>query len=255
MSGFWKGVVHMNKEYDSNRDTSNPALSNVSKEQLRHIILDYGAHVCGFADIDRFGDAPKGYHPRDIYAECESVVVFGVALPKGVYMVDSRSIYGHFNSETCRIVDEIAYKIDVLIEIKYGATCVPIPADGPLKYWDAKLLEGRGLLSMKHTAVQAGIGTLGKNTLFLNKIYGNRLTLGCVLTNVKVNSDTYAEPLCLQDCNECIENCPSKALRKDEVSQKECRLNAYGSSNQGFGTVGCNCCRTICPIRFGESAV
>lgn len=245
----------MNKEYNSNRDTSNPALSNVSKEQLRQIILDYGAHVCGFADIDRFKDAPKGFHPCDIYSECNSVIVFGVALPKGVYMVDSRFVYGHFNSEICKKVDEVAYKIAIVMEREYGAIAVPIPSDGPYDFWDAERLEGRGLLSMKHIAVQAGIGTLGKNTLFLNKIYGNRLTLGCVLTNVKVNSDTYAEPLCLHNCNECIENCPPKALRKDEVVQKECRLNAYGSSNRGFDTVDCNRCRTICPVRFGESVV
>jgi epoxyqueuosine reductase len=245
----------MNEEYIGNRDTGSPILSNVSKEQLRQIILDYGAHVCGFADIDRFEDAPRGFHPCDIYSECKSIIVFGVALPKGLYMVDSRFIYGHFNSDICNKVDEVAYKIAILIEKEYGGTSVPIPADGPYEYWDTELLEGRGLLSIKHTAVQAGIGTLGKNTLFLNKIYGNRLTLGCVLTNVIVNSDTYAEPLCLPDCYECIENCPSKALHIGEVKQKECRVNAYGTSKQGFDTVDCNRCRTICPMRFGESAV
>ncbi|WP_455716406.1 epoxyqueuosine reductase [Anaerosporobacter sp.] len=245
----------MNEEYNGNRDASNPVLSNVSKEQLRQIILDYGAHVCGFADIDRFGDAPKGFHPCDIYSECQSVVVFGVALPKGLYKVDSRFIYGHFNYDICNKVNEIAYKIAILIEREYGGTSVPIPADGPYEYWDAENLEGRGLLSMKHMAVQAGIGTMGKNTLFINEIYGNRLTLGCVLTNVKVNSDTYAEPLCLPNCNECIESCPSEALHIGGVTQKKCRMNAYGSSVRGYDTVECNRCRTICPMRFGASVV
>ena len=33
-------------------------------------------------------------------------------------------------------------------------------ADGPYEHWDSDKLEGRGLLSMKHMAVQAGLGTL-----------------------------------------------------------------------------------------------
>lgn len=245
----------MNKEFSSNEDVGDLVLNNVSKEYLRKIILGYGAHVCGFADIKRFEDAPKGFHPCDIYSECKSVVAFGVSLPKGLYMVDSRLIYGHFNDDVCNRVDEIAYKIALLMESSYGGIAVPIPADGPYEFWDANRLDRRGLLSMKHVAVQAGLGTLGKNTLFLNESYGNRLTLGCVLTNIVVDSDSYAEPLCLPNCNACVTNCSSGALHEGSVSQRECRMKAYGKTRRGFDTVDCNRCRTVCPMRFGACVV
>ena len=44
----------------------------------------------------------------------------------------------------------------------FHGVAVPIPADGPVEYWDEEELEGRGILSMKHAAVNAGLGTLGK---------------------------------------------------------------------------------------------
>lgn len=245
----------MNMEYYGNEDDRNLVLSNVSKEHLRKIILDYGAQVCGFADIERFEDASKGFHPCDIYSECKSVVAFGVSLPKGLYMVDSRSIYERFNDDVCSKVDEIAYNIALLIERAYGGIAVPIPADASYEYWDTKRPDERGLLSMKHIAVQAGIGTLGKNNLFLNESYGNRLTLGCVLTNIVVKSDSYAEPLCMPNCNVCVMNCPSGALRVGSASQKECRMKAYGKTKRGFDITDCNQCRTVCPMRFGSCVV
>lgn len=245
----------MNKEYNGNEAARDIVFSNVSKEYLRKIILDYGAQVCGFADIERFEDAPKGSHPCDIYSDCKSVVAFGVSLPKGLYMVDSRLIYGHFYDDVCNKVNEIAYKIALLMEKEYGAIAVPIPADGPYEYWDTKNLDGRGWLSMKHVAVQAGLGTLGKNTLFLNQLYGNRLTVGCVLTNIVVNPDSYAEPVCLPNCNECVTNCPTGALQVGSAAQSECRMKAYGKGEKEFNTVDCYRCRTVCPMRFGACVI
>ena len=226
----------MNKEYNSNEDDRYLVLNNLSKEYLRKIIIDYGAQVCGFANIARFEEAPSGFHPCDIYSDCKSVVAFGVSLPKGLYMVNSRSIYGHFNDDVCSKVDEIAYKIALLIESSYGGVAVPIPADGPYEYRDKERLEGRGLLLMKYVAVQAGLGTLGKNTLLMNQSYGNRLTLGCVFSNIEIDSDSYAETLCLPNCNECIKNCPSGILH-------------------GSDSVDYNQFRTVCPMRFGNCVV
>jgi len=60
------------------------------KEEIREKVLNYGADICRIAGIERFAGAPEGFHPRDIFPGCKSVIVFGVALPKGLYMVDSR---------------------------------------------------------------------------------------------------------------------------------------------------------------------
>lgn len=90
------------------------------KEELREKVLSLGADICRFAGIQRFAGAPEGFHPCDIFSECKSVIVFGVALPKGLYQVDSRLIYSHFNEFACPQVDHIAYQTAVFLEKVYS---------------------------------------------------------------------------------------------------------------------------------------
>ena len=221
------------------------------KELLREAILNFGADVCGFAAIDRFTEAPKGFQPQDIFPGCQTVIVIAMALPKGLLEVDSRIIYAHYNDISCPIVDKISFKAAQFLEKNYGQIAVPLPCDAPYEYWNSEKLEGRGLISMKHAAMQAGLGTLGKNSLLLNKKYGNLLTVGVVLTDMKLESDPLAESICIKGCDLCIRNCPVQALDGIGANQKSCRTKAYGKTERGFGTVDCNKCRTICPRKFG----
>ena len=58
------------------------------KDEIKKIFLRLGCDICGVANVDRFDDAPKGFHPRDIYNECKSVIVFAKAIPMGITKVD-----------------------------------------------------------------------------------------------------------------------------------------------------------------------
>ena len=42
------------------------------KDRIKEFILSIGADVCGVANVDRFSEAPKGFHPRDIFPDCKS---------------------------------------------------------------------------------------------------------------------------------------------------------------------------------------
>jgi epoxyqueuosine reductase QueG len=222
------------------------------KEKIRTKAIELGADVCGFAAVERFDSSPTGFHPKDLYKNCESAIVFAVALPKGLYDVDPRLIYEHFNDLTCSQVDQISFHLANYLEVEYNAIGVPIPCDGPYEYWNTDKKEGKGLLSMKHAAINAGLGNMGKNTLFLNSKFGNRLVIGTVLTNLELVSDEYSKSICLEPCNLCIMNCPVSAIHNNHVDQKLCREHTYSSNDRGFSTVECNTCRTICPMRFGE---
>jgi epoxyqueuosine reductase QueG len=222
------------------------------KNQIKEFILSLGADVCGVANVDCFFEAPAGFHPRDIFSDCKSIIVFGIALPKGLAKVEPRLIYGHFNYGTCPEVDWVALRAAKEIERLWGGYAVPIPSDSPYEYWDAEKLEGRGLISMKHAAVLAGLGTLGKSTLLLNEKYGNLLTLGMVLTDLDLDSDPLVESICIEGCSLCIKNCPSQALDGQLANQTKCRPNTYGTNSRGYDTVNCNKCRTVCPMRFGK---
>ncbi len=218
---------------------------------IKQAIISYGADICGIANIDRFNEAPRGFSPIDLFAECKSVIVFGVALPKGITKVDSRLIYGHFNSFICQRVDEISLRGAKTIEEKFKAITVPIPCDAPYDFWDKENMVGKGLISMKHAAVLSGIGEIGKNTLLINNKYGNLLTIGAILTDLDLQSDELSESICIKGCTKCLDNCPVYAIQNGIVNQKLCRTASYSKTERGFDTVECNRCRVVCPVRFG----
>lgn len=222
------------------------------KDKIKKVFINLGAEVCGVANIDQFIDAPKGFHPRDIYSDCKSVIVFAKKIPSGLAYVSPRIIYQQFNNVGLVELDRIAYLASNEIEKLYNVVAIPVPSDGPYDYWDAKNLEGRGIISMKHAAVLAGIGTLGKSTLLINSEYGNMLSIGAVLTNLNLPSDAPAENACIKGCRICIDNCPVNAISEHGVNQMLCRNNAYASNERGFDVVNCNKCRTRCPMFLGK---
>ncbi|TYC83734.1 epoxyqueuosine reductase [Acetobacterium wieringae] len=221
------------------------------KTELREKALSFGAEICGFAGIERFAGAPDGFHPADLFPDCKSVIAFGIALPKGIFMAEAQLIYAYFNNFALPLVDRLAFQTAMFLEKTYQGIGVPLPCDVPYDYWDEEKMEGRGLLSMKHVAYLSGIGTLGKSTLLLNNEYGNRLVIGCVLTDLQIESDEMAAEVCLEQCDLCIKSCLAAAIGEGHVRQKLCRVNSFAKTKRGHDTVVCNQCRTVCPMGLG----
>ena len=109
------------------------------------------------------------------------------------------------------------------------------------------------MLSMRHAAELAGLGRYGEDhTLILNSVYGNRFTIGAVLTDLVLESDPIADPVCLAGCTLCLANCPSGALDGSRVNQKRCRTYTYSVNDKGYDITNCNTCRVICPVGQGK---
>ena len=221
------------------------------EDLIKQLVLSCGADVCGIGHIRRFEDAPKGFSPIDIYKDCKSVIAFGMALPKGLTYVESRLIYGHYNTFVCSEVDRISLKAAKLLEKECSATAIPLPCDSPYEYWEKDTLTGKGMLSMKHAAVLSGLGVLGKNSLLINPQYGNLLTIGVILTDLELQSDELCQEICLESCMKCVLACPVHAIEEGTVNQKLCRQHTYGKTERGFDTVDCNTCRVVCPRKYG----
>lgn len=220
------------------------------KDRIKEIFMELGADLCGIANIIRFENAVPGFHPTDIYDQCKTVIVFAKRLPRGLAVVSPRIVYNKAKDVNIELLDQIAYNASLQLE-DLGCIAIPVPADSPYDYWNAEKLEGRGIISMRHAAKLAGIGTLGKNTLLLNETFGNMIGIGAVLTNLDLESDPFSKEICIDNCRLCLDNCPSKALDGDTVIQNLCREYTYEDNERGFGVCKCNKCRLICPRAFG----
>jgi epoxyqueuosine reductase len=220
------------------------------EKRIKEILLNLGADLCGIAMANAFDGAPKGFHPRDIFSECRSVVAFALTLPKALYQADTRIVYNHGNNTVLSEIDRIALVACKQID-KLGARCMPIPCDSPYDYWEPENLRGQGILSMRHAALLAGIGCMGKNTLIMNKTFGNRMNLGALLTDLELAGDPPAENICIPGCRKCLDACPQKALDGISVRQDLCRPYTYGVNQRGYSVVNCNRCRVVCPHAYG----
>ena len=47
----------------------------VTKEEIREFALSQGLDLVGFANIERFENAPERMHPAAIFPECRTVIV------------------------------------------------------------------------------------------------------------------------------------------------------------------------------------
>lgn len=224
------------------------------EEKIKNILLNLGADACGIAGVEKFKDAPEGFRPTDLYSDCKSVVVFLLHLPKGLTKVSPRILYLNANNQSLAELDRIGLGACNAMEA-LGATAVPVPCDAPYEYWDSERLEGRGLLSMRHAAVLAGLGSMGKNTLVINKEFGNLISIGALLTNLVLKSDPPAERLCRKGCRICLNSCPQKALDGITANQKLCRPYAYSTNGRGFDVCNCNRCRVLCPLSSGAGNI
>lgn len=223
----------------------------LTADQIKELILKLGADLCGIAPVDRFSAAPKGFHPKDIYQECQSVIVFAKRLPVSCLDAENCVPYTYVNNILTQQVDLLGVEIALQLE-KEGIQGVPIPSDDPYEFWDEERSYGRAILSMRHAGYLAGLGTLGKNTLLITKEFGNMVQIGAVLVNISLLGDPIVQDeICPPNCRLCLENCPQRALDGVTVDQSQCRPLSNFQTDKGYILKKCNLCRKICPYHQG----
>ena len=223
----------------------------VNSELLRNKIISLGADLCGIAPSHRFGEAPKGFRPTDIYDACKSVVVFARKLPPGSLFVSNCVPYTFVNTIMTQEVDKLTLEISLALE-GLGIDNVPVPSDDPYEHWEPDRAYGRAILSLKHAGYLAGLGVLGKNTLLINKDFGNMIQIGAVLAVSELEGDPIANyEGCLPECRLCLDNCPVGAMDGTTVNQKLCRPLSNYRTEKSYILKKCNACRRVCPHALG----
>jgi len=224
----------------------------LSAEKIKSIAIGLGADQCGIAGTDRFHGAPDGFRPTDIWIQCRSVIVFLKHMPYEVLHAGNPVVYTHTANILYDALDEIGINLCFELE-KYGIRAIPVPTDVPYLAWDAENMHGKGILSMRHAAYNAGLGILGRNTLLINRDLGNMVYIGAILVGATIDADPIVTDLtCAADCNICIEACPVKALDGVTVNQQRCRKFSTLEHPRGWDIYTCSKCRQACPLSTGN---
>lgn len=210
--------------------------TELSSGDVKGFGTDSGAAMVGIASSDAFGSAPEGFKPTDVMIECESVIVVDVPFTESS-LSGTPEEYTAVRNETFRRADAIAR--DVAKKLK---------AEG----YKAKTISSLGKkISLKHAAELAGLGVITKNYLLTNEKYGNLLWFGSILTDAKLEPDDMCQYSPCDDCNICVESCPSNAL--DDIGsfgKKSCSDTCWKMVDRRW-ILNCHLCREVCPYALG----
>ncbi len=196
-------------------------MNNNFKAELKELALARGMDMCGIASPDRFNEAPHGRHPCDILPGCKSIIVVGVRLLDGAVQVnfrafedgrrDLKGIYGTYGYAMLPNFEltYACYSIAQFIERKTGACATPC-STGPMT---------NGVqISIRHSAVAAGLGEFGWHGLVMTPEFGPRNRFGVILTTLEIEPDPLysGKKLCNPEtCGICAKVCPTCALSKN----------------------------------------
>ncbi len=223
---------------------------SVTSVDIKAKAQELGADLCGIASADRFAGAPASYRPSDVLPGCQSVVI--VARRFLTSTLDARSTipYTVIRNYLSTQMDDLSIRLSYNLE-SLGAKAIPTGAIGPTRF-NKETGKSMGLISLKHAAVQAGLGKMGKNTLLVNDRHGNMIWLGGVLTTLKLQADAPAEyEVCPEECRLCLEACPVQAMDGVSINQRKCWDYAFGADDKGEWRIRCFTCRDICPNKLG----
>lgn len=231
--------------------SENSAMDEITRK-IKEQAAALGADLCGVADAERFADAPTGHRPKDLWADCRAVIVIAAQFPTDRLDVAGER-YTNARDEMVEKMNRMAAQLAQWMNEQGWPAKEMLSTRGGGFDADGRY---RAPLSMKHAAMLAGLGKIGKNTLLVNERYGNMIWLNAVLTQTPLVADRMADyEGCLPDCELCVQSCEAGALGSPAMNQHECYLHAFrpvqDREDGKTEIILCNTCRVVCPQAFG----
>ena len=200
------------------------------------MILDKILKIAEIENVAVFGTGPAaamanelhGHRPEDLLPGCQSLICFGIPVPKNVYRMINYDIETVWRSQNLnyRLLDVLSLRFANLLE-ESGFKAVPVYGCQPMGLNERGVV---GYLNQLRMGEVTGVGIIGKNGLLLHSRYGARLMLGGVITTAELPVTHYPdafEPGCPTDCRICAEACPVQALVAEKKQVKIMRCLGY----------------------------
>ena len=179
---------------------------------------EIGFDLVGVAACDRLeAAAPPASRPSAASAQMRSLVVVAKHIFSGLMAARHLGTKQFWGGRALKRVDEMACRLADWIERRGGAAMAisPLAMDFAARGPEDVTPAGQGSLLLRLAAVDAGLGTLGLNTMLLTPEFGPRVYLGGVLTDQALEpGEPLARELCLglAECGRCAAICPEDAI-------------------------------------------
>ncbi|HPI93464.1 MAG TPA: hypothetical protein PLT09_09970 [Deltaproteobacteria bacterium] len=192
----------------------------VDARTVKDLIRAEGIDLVGIASAEDLLLAKPARPPRSLMPTAESVIVMAVAQSLGAVYAPDIMLWTRNKMQTSRLLDQTAEKVGRFLE-RRGFLTLPVSADKPVEIHKHDPLSGAkldhtktlGQLSLKHAAVSAGLGGIGRSNLLITERFGPHVRLCAVITEAPLETDTprVFDP-CPAGCRRCEQACPVGAL-------------------------------------------
>lgn len=218
--------------------------------ELSEMLKKSGVADVGFAKV---GDAPGGL-PYAI----SIVVPLSGAIVDEIGDTPTAQYYHHYRTVNAYI-DRMLLTAGLLLQ-REGYRYIPVAASQSINHGDVR--SHTGLYSHKKAAVLAGLGTVGKNSLFLHPVFGPRVRLGTLFTDCPLADGHSTTAETCGSCEVCVKACPAHAIkgapwhagiaRSALFDPEACNQYMRGHFMKiGRGAV-CGICMKVCPKAGGR---
>jgi epoxyqueuosine reductase QueG len=212
------------------------------QDELKEFLLEKGVSDVGFFSADD-GDLPFGI---------SIAVRLSESIMNEIEDEPTHTYFNHYRSVNA-FIDSMLLQAGLFLQRK-GYKYITVAASQSINKdgWNYK-----GRYSHKKAACLAGMGSIGKNSLFLHNEYGSYVRLGTLFTDCPFESENREVKNLCNGCDLCVKACPAKAIKGGEWTpgtQREEIFDPKACSDYmknkfqkiGRGSV-CGICMRVCP--------
>jgi ferredoxin len=211
---------------------------NQLKNLIEEKVIEWGADLVGFANIERFDRYPKENRPPE---KTKTVIVLAIWLEDLIL-----DLWLHLPSWKAQDKPSRAFEDEILRGVSLRLSLL---LEREL-YWAEPAPYEPGLY-LKEAGVLAGLGVIGKNNLLITEKYGPRVRLRAVNTSAQLEPDPIIESYdYCRNCNLCIYYCPAKAFGTGKYDRDTCLSYCQANLEElsQYSVLWCMQCSYVCPI-------
>ncbi len=201
------------------------------KERIKDFVLELGVDDIGFASVPDY-HSPRSPQVESIMPGAKSIIVLAYRELSSCESPNMR-IAMNGRMDVMEFSKSCSYKLARFIEKEFNGRAMTVGVSYPMAM-EQETGGSVGELSLRHAAVAAGLGVIGRHNLVIHPELGTRVIFTAVLCDLDLSTDPpVTAELCI-DCDICVEACPAGALDEEGFTN----VNKCLSQSQPWGIGG-----------------